>query len=188
MNTTPATHNKAAAVVLALLLGTLGIHQFYLNNAGHGIAYLLITLFLFFVQPLAIIWLYLVLLIDIILIAASDSQKFKPQPIPLDKLPHTTDYITRLSELNNLRLSGALTEDEFAAEKAKLKADEPSPQADPPVPAASLGKSDENENWSATNLRLASLWDKNSENKEVLKTALILVGVITTIILVINWL
>jgi TM2 domain-containing membrane protein YozV len=33
--------NKGTAAILALFLGGLGIHQFYLGNSGRGILYLL---------------------------------------------------------------------------------------------------------------------------------------------------
>ena len=36
---------KIVAILLALLLGTLGIHAFYLDNKRHGLTLLLLTLF-----------------------------------------------------------------------------------------------------------------------------------------------
>jgi len=35
--------NPTTAVILALLLGGLGVHKFYLNNAGLGVVYLLFS-------------------------------------------------------------------------------------------------------------------------------------------------
>lgn len=43
----PSTKSKATAGVLAILLGTLGIHNFYLGYTGKGIAQLLITVLSF---------------------------------------------------------------------------------------------------------------------------------------------
>ena len=40
---TPTEKNKIAAGLLAILLGGLGIHKFYLGHAGIGILYLLVT-------------------------------------------------------------------------------------------------------------------------------------------------
>lgn len=37
----PATKSRSLAVVLALLLGGLGIHKFYLDKPGRGVVYLL---------------------------------------------------------------------------------------------------------------------------------------------------
>lgn len=63
--------SKAAAIVLALFLGPLGIHRFYLGHNGTGVAMLLITLLTCGIGGIATsIW----ALIDVIMIA-TDSLK-----------------------------------------------------------------------------------------------------------------
>lgn len=53
-----STKNKIVAAVLALFLGGLGIHEFYLGRSGAGIAILLINLFTcWLIFPIFIIWL-----------------------------------------------------------------------------------------------------------------------------------
>lgn len=67
--------SKATAVLLGLFLGGLGIHRFYLGDTFYGVLILvcstvMFTTSLFWVVPL-------VVLIDVIMIAMSDKEKFK---------------------------------------------------------------------------------------------------------------
>ena len=49
--------SKVAAGVLGILLGALGVHNFYMGHTGKGIAQLLITLLsIGFLSPVTAIW------------------------------------------------------------------------------------------------------------------------------------
>ncbi|MFZ3246884.1 MAG: TM2 domain-containing protein [Candidatus Acidiferrales bacterium] len=41
MSTAPNNRNKLAAGLLAILLGWIGVHKFYLGQTGQGVIYLL---------------------------------------------------------------------------------------------------------------------------------------------------
>ncbi len=68
--------NNVVAGLLAIFLGTLGIHKFYLGNIAMGIFYLLITFFgfLFFCIPNLI--LEIVVIVEGILYLIADNQAF----------------------------------------------------------------------------------------------------------------
>jgi len=55
--------SKAGAVILALFLGGLGLHRFYLGDVWAGIAFLALFV-VSFIEPLAILVLALAALID----------------------------------------------------------------------------------------------------------------------------
>jgi TM2 domain-containing membrane protein YozV len=61
--------SKLAAILLALFLGGLGIHRFYLGHTGSGIAMLLITVLSIFTCGLGAIVTGIWAIVDIILIA-----------------------------------------------------------------------------------------------------------------------
>lgn len=55
--TTPTQKSKVAAGILGILLGTLGIHNFYLGKTGVGLVQLLITVLSFgFLSWVSTIW------------------------------------------------------------------------------------------------------------------------------------
>ena len=62
--------NQLVALLLAIFLGGLGIHRFYLGRIGTGIAQLLLLVFGFLLVPLYILAVWV--LIDIILIALGE--------------------------------------------------------------------------------------------------------------------
>lgn len=67
--------SKAAAVVLGLFLGGLGAHRFYLGDTFYGVIILICSLALF---TTTLVWLVpAIVLIDVIMIALSDKEKFK---------------------------------------------------------------------------------------------------------------
>ncbi len=162
--------DKNTAAILALFLGVLGVHKFYLDRAGTGILYLFLAVISFATIP-AVLG-----LIDFIVLALMDGDDFNrryngsnmlppvvvnmlppaygapppygyppqqpgyppPQPgYPPQAHPHppapgpapaaapgaglSTDELARkLEKLNELRISGLLSEDEFNQQKAKL--------------------------------------------------------------------
>jgi TM2 domain-containing membrane protein YozV len=167
--------DKSTAAILALFMGGIGVHKFYLGRIGAGIAYLV---FAFTFVPA------LLGLIDFFILALMDQDEFNrrynghslqpgvvvnmlpppyppPQgypypppyppptvhpshahpgaqggmyPPPPQQMPHgyppqqpvparsLDELAAQLERLNELRISGLLTDDEFAQQKARLLA------------------------------------------------------------------
>lgn len=157
--------DKSTAAILALFMGGIGVHKFYLGRIGAGIVYLIFSLT--FVPAL-------LGLIDFFILALMDQDEFNrrynghllppgqvvvnmlppayphgpypyppppgypqqgypppgyppqgypPQGYPQQHAPRTTEELAaQLEKLNELRIAGLLTEDEFAAQKARLLA------------------------------------------------------------------
>ncbi len=161
--------DKSTAAILALFMGGLGVHKFYLGRIGSGIVYLLFSL-TFIPAVLG--------LIDFFILALMDPDEFNrryngtalgPSPVVFNVLPpamgypypppgypppgypppgypppgypphghppqaapaaaptvapRTADELAReLEKLNELRIAGLLTDDEFNAQKQKLLA------------------------------------------------------------------
>jgi TM2 domain-containing membrane protein YozV len=163
--------DKSTAAILALFMGGIGVHKFYLGRIGAGIVYLI---FSFTFVPV------LLGLIDFFILALMDQDEFNrrynghllppgqvvvnmlppayphgpyPYPPPPGYPPHgypqqgyppppgyppqgypqqgypqqhaprtTEELAAQLEKLNELRIAGLLTEDEFAAQKARLLA------------------------------------------------------------------
>lgn len=165
--------DKNVAAILALFLGGLGVHKFYLGRIGTGVLYLVFCL-------TVIPW--VLGLIDFFVLALMDSDEFHrrfngsrdlPAPVVVNMLPPAgygygpqpgpygpgygqqwgpqgygpqwgqpgpygqrpyaapppaalpgplspDELAVQLEKLNELRISGILTEDEFQAQKAKL--------------------------------------------------------------------
>jgi len=122
--------NKTTAGILALVLGGAGIHKFYLGRGLQGLVYLFFC------------WTFipaLVALLDaIVLFTMSDGdfdRKYnggatfaaQPQNIVVNVANTATnaapvDVAGRLRSLHDLKAAGALTDEEFIAEKQKLLA------------------------------------------------------------------
>ena len=159
--------DKNVAAILALFVGFLGVHKFYLGRIGSGVLYLLFA------------WTFiptLLGLIDFFILALMDRDEFNrryngsnmfPGPVVVNMLPpgypqppygygyppgqpgmhgyggqpgygqpgypgqapgyggaqpprSTEELAAQLEKLNELRISGLLTEEEFSAQKAKL--------------------------------------------------------------------
>ncbi len=150
--------DKSTAAILALFMGWLGIHKFYLGRIGAGVAYLVFSL-TFIPAVLG--------LIDFIVLALMEPEEFDrryngrqtlpapvvvnmlpppypppgaypyphgmhphavpaawgPPPQPVAHPPRSADELAReLEKLNELRIAGLLTDEEFAAQKARLLA------------------------------------------------------------------
>lgn len=74
----PAPKSQLAAILLALFLGTIGIHRFYLGHNGLGITMLLITvLTCCFGLAITGIW----AIIDIVLIATGSTKDKFGRPL-----------------------------------------------------------------------------------------------------------
>jgi TM2 domain-containing membrane protein YozV len=103
--------DKLVAALLALFVGGLGIHRFYLGQTVLGIIYLL-----FFWTMIPAI----VALIDAIVWLVMSEEKFnaKYNEGRTTQIPEMHN-MQMLAELNNLRVSGAITEEEYQEQKAK---------------------------------------------------------------------
>jgi TM2 domain-containing membrane protein YozV len=160
--------DKTTAALLALLLGPIGAHKFYLGRSGMGVVYLVLS-FTFVLSFIPLIAGF----IDFIVLALMDKDEFNrryngsnmlPPPLVVNMLPpagyhqgyppsygpgfgaptygqppgygvpmpppvppapvapgRNVDQLkTELEKLNELRIAGLLTEDEFAQQKARL--------------------------------------------------------------------
>jgi TM2 domain-containing membrane protein YozV len=121
--------DKTTAALLALFLGGIGVHKFYLGRGGQGIFYLL---FFWTFIPAVIAFIEAIVLFTMsqadfnlkyntgMMLAAAAS----PQNIVVNvaNTAHaSTDDITgKLKSLNDLRVAGALTEEEFQAQKQRV--------------------------------------------------------------------
>lgn len=108
--------NKTTAALLAFFLGGLGVHRFYLNQAGLGLAYLL---FCWTLIPA------LIALIDFIVFLSMDEAAFnakyntnKNQPIIANN--NKSEITAELEKMHDLMQKGVLTEEEFNAQKKKM--------------------------------------------------------------------
>lgn len=158
--------DKTNAALLALLLGPLGAHKFYLGRSGIGVVYLVLTL------TIVLAWIPAIAgFIDFMILALMDKDEFNrryngshmlPPPLVVNMLPPAAGYggypppygapgfggspyspgfgqppmpgmqpppansrnvdqlKTELEKLNELRISGLLTEEEFAQQKSRL--------------------------------------------------------------------
>lgn len=158
--------DKTNAALLALLLGPLGAHKFYLGRTGIGVVYLVLTL------TFVLAWIPAIAgFIDFMVLALMDKDEFNrryngsnmlPPPVVVNMLPpvgygggyppsygapgfgvppygapgfgpapmqppmqapqsRNVDQLkVELEKLNELRISGLLTEEEFAQQKARL--------------------------------------------------------------------
>jgi TM2 domain-containing membrane protein YozV len=152
--------DKNTAAILALFMGTIGVHKFYLGRIGAGILYLVFSL-TFIPTVLG--------LIDFFVLALMDQDEFNrryngsgmlpgqlvvnmlpppypypppyPSPYPPQGYPpqgyppqgyppqggpapspprSTEELAAQLERLNELRIAGLLTDEEFAQQKARL--------------------------------------------------------------------
>lgn len=114
--------NKTVAALLAIFLGCLGIHKFYLGKGGQGVLYLLITVFTLGIAGIIIA--IISLIEGIILISMSDKEfdvKYNKQYIPANQNNnYRGNYIEDLRKLHQLKQDGIITEQEFEDKKRKM--------------------------------------------------------------------
>jgi TM2 domain-containing membrane protein YozV len=119
--------SKTTAGLLALLLGGIGAHKFYLDRPGQGILYLLffwtfIPAFIAFIEAIV-----LFTMSDASFDATYNAGAIAAR-LPAPTIVQVTNTATangrsvasELKELKALRDSGDLTDDEFQAQKTKL--------------------------------------------------------------------
>jgi TM2 domain-containing membrane protein YozV len=130
--------DKNTAGILALLLGGIGGHKFYLGQTGMGLLYFL---FCWTFIPACVAFIEAIVLFT--MNESTFNARFNASYMPMRAvaLPvqqpqnivvnvantasgggATTDVAARLKSLHELKLSGALTEEEFTVEKKKLLA------------------------------------------------------------------
>ena len=109
--------DKGTAVVLALLLGSIGIHRFYLEQWVYGILYLLFS------------WTFIPLIISIIdflifLVMSKESFDTKYNKAKVaggwELKTSATGVAEELEKLHDLMEKGIITKQEFESKKAKL--------------------------------------------------------------------
>jgi TM2 domain-containing membrane protein YozV len=115
--------SQSTAAILALLLGSFGIHHFYLGNTVAGV---LSLLFCWTFLP------FLVSLVNFIQILAMSAEKFNKKYNTAPKLfnaqqAHKTvvaqaaeDISIKIGRLHDLKEKGAITQEEFDAQKKIL--------------------------------------------------------------------
>ena len=130
--------DKTTALLLCFFLGGIGGHKFYLGQSGQGIFYLL---FSWTFIPLVVSLLELLMLLFMsqdefnrrynftaMMQGATQQNQIAQSvvvnvPGPAHAAPPVAPQMSMassLAQLNELRVAGALTEQEFASEKAKL--------------------------------------------------------------------
>jgi TM2 domain-containing membrane protein YozV len=128
--------SKTAAALLAFFLGGIGAHKFYLGQTGAGIVYLLFCWT--FIPALIAFFEFIGFLVmseanfnarynaPFVHAAAPTMQQAQnitvniPSMMPGQNAPQSYDSVGQLSELNKLRISGALTEEEYQTQKQKI--------------------------------------------------------------------
>lgn len=118
---------KGTAIILAFLLGGIGGHKFYLGQTGQGLLYFLFC------------WTFIpafIAVIEIFAYALMSETEFDrrynaqrhmlPAPAQNQMGQNVTinmqngNVADELHKLNNLRMAGAITEDEFTQQKQRL--------------------------------------------------------------------
>lgn len=103
--------DKVTAGVLALLLGGLGVHKFYLTRIVQGIIYLLLC------------WTFIpaiIAFIEGIIYLTMDESKFNNKYNPNSKQFLSTTNLNQLEQLHRMKESGVITESEFQIKKENL--------------------------------------------------------------------
>ena len=125
--------NKQTAALLALLLGGLGVHKFYLGQMFQGLLYLcfcftLIPAFIAFLE----FFVYLLMsqgefdrrynAMHYVPVHAAGAQMAQniTVNIPGGGMSAASDITAQITKLNELRLAGALDEEEFRQHKRRL--------------------------------------------------------------------
>jgi TM2 domain-containing membrane protein YozV len=118
--------DKNTAAIIALLLGGIGGHKFYLGQTGMGLIYLL---FCWTFIPAVIAFIECLMLVS--MNQATFNARFNPglalaapaqQNIVVNVAQHSggADVMSQIKQLHDLKVAGALSEEEFAQEKQKL--------------------------------------------------------------------
>ena len=119
--------DKTTAGLLALFVGGIGIHKFYLGRGGQGILYLL---FCWTFIPAIIAFFEAIILFT--MSPADFNARYNVGVVPATSPQNIVvnvantahaggeDITNKLKSLHDLRLAGALTDDEFQTQKKRL--------------------------------------------------------------------
>lgn len=105
--------DKTTLTLLAFFLGGFGAHHYYLGNTGRGILY---TVFCITFIP------SLIAFVEFIGYATMSTNEFhlKFNAAYIDHSERDSNNLDQLSKLHDLKVKGAITEEEFQARKRKL--------------------------------------------------------------------
>jgi TM2 domain-containing membrane protein YozV len=120
--------SKSSAGILALLLGGIGAHKFYLGRTGQGLLYLL-----FFWTFIPAVIAFIEGIVYLTMSEADFNAKYntgltgaqaQPQNIVVNVAntasSGTKDVVAKLKELHELKIAGVITDSEFEAQKGRL--------------------------------------------------------------------
>ena len=103
---------KTTAVLLALFLGQLGVHRFYLGSKGTGVVMLILTFTLVGII-ISLPW----AVIDLVRLLIMNDVEFDRR---YNASPRQMDNFDQLLKLNELLQAKILTQEEFDIRKAQL--------------------------------------------------------------------
>lgn len=105
--------DKSTATILCLFLGGIGAHHYYLGKTGRGILY---TVFAITLIP------SFVAFIEFIMLASMSSNDFhlKFNPHLIDRSDEELKHLDQLALLHDLKMKGAISEEEYLKKKSKL--------------------------------------------------------------------
>ena len=95
--------------ILALFLGGIGMHKFYINRCVHGLVFLLLC------------WTFIPAILSFlegIIVCCISDNTFNEHYNLGEEVSNT--YISELSQLKTLKDNGVITEDEFEAKKKSI--------------------------------------------------------------------
>ena len=105
--------DKTTTTLLAFFLGGIGAHHYYLGKTGRGILY---TVFAITFIP------SLVAFIEFIMLATMSTNEFhlKYNASFIDHSEKDSQNLDQLSKLHDLKMKGAISEEEYLQRKTKL--------------------------------------------------------------------
>ena len=105
--------NQTTTTLLCFFLGGIGAHHYYLGNKGRGILY---TVFAITLIPA------FVAIIEFIMLATMSTNEFhlKYNPHLIDRSDEELNHLDQLGILHDLKMKGAITEEEYLKKKSKL--------------------------------------------------------------------
>jgi TM2 domain-containing membrane protein YozV len=103
--------SRITAAILALLLGGIGVHRFYLGQTGLGVLYLLF--FWTFIPAI-------VAFIDFVIWITMTDDKFNEKYNAGISLPASTSSANTIEKLYDLKEKGIITDAEFQDQKGRL--------------------------------------------------------------------
>lgn len=103
--------SRTTAAILAIFLGGLGVHRFYLGQTGLGIIYLLF--FWTFIPAV-------VAIIDFLIWLTMTDEKFNEKYNQGIAMPASSTNANTLEKLFELKEKGVISESEFQEQKSRL--------------------------------------------------------------------